>query len=276
MDPLFSRWMSVDPAMQETNWYGYCNGNLVNYVDPDGRMLVPISPFDFPEVNQWIAKNAGAIIEIVGGAALQAIGCVSDLGTITMFLGGPPTAGGSTALVPVTVSVSTVSKVAGAGLMAHGAAKLASSDLSVESKTLKSQAPNVYPNSGIKGDLAEEVADVTMRKAGYKKLPSKVGSNNGFDGLYVKYGKNGKIKDIIINESKFGKADLSTTKQGYLQMGPDWIKMNINKMLKSSDPSVKDAGQLLQKNQNLIRTKMNHLGYDGVNKWISNPGGFGR
>lgn len=29
------------------------------------------------------------------------------------------------------------------------------------------------------------MADLTMRRAGYKKLPSKVGSNNGFDGVYA-------------------------------------------------------------------------------------------
>ncbi|MCX7747822.1 MAG: hypothetical protein N2645_13180 [Clostridia bacterium] len=42
-EPTFSRWMSVDPAMDGVNWYGYCNNNPVNYVDPTGLEAIVIS-----------------------------------------------------------------------------------------------------------------------------------------------------------------------------------------------------------------------------------------
>jgi hypothetical protein len=45
----------------------------------------------------------------------------------------------------------------------------------------------------------------------------------------VKYASNGEVSDIVINESKFGTSRLSTTKDGYKQMSPDWIEMNIKK-----------------------------------------------
>ncbi|OAB45507.1 hypothetical protein PGLA_04450 [Paenibacillus glacialis] len=57
----------------------------------------------------------------------------------------------------------------------------------------------------------------------------KVGSNNGLDGLYVKYSDDGKVADIIINESKFGSSKLGNTKMGK-QMSSSWIEGNLEKM----------------------------------------------
>ncbi|MUG44318.1 hypothetical protein [Paenibacillus woosongensis] len=65
-----------------------------------------------------------------------------------------------------------------------------------------------------KGQVGEDLADLVMQRTGRIKVPSKVGSNNGFDGLYFKYSKEGGIVDIIINESKFGKARLGKTLMG--------------------------------------------------------------
>ncbi|MGD9153955.1 MAG: RHS repeat-associated core domain-containing protein, partial [Bacillota bacterium] len=36
-DPEVGRFISVDPAKQELNWYAYCGDNPVKYVDPDGK-----------------------------------------------------------------------------------------------------------------------------------------------------------------------------------------------------------------------------------------------
>jgi RHS repeat-associated protein len=141
--------------------------------------------------------------------------------------------------------------------------------------SIKSRANTVKTNAE-KGALGEEAADLVMSRAGYNKLPSKVGSNNGFDGVYIKYGRNGEIQDIIINESKFGTSKLSTTVDGFKQMSPDWIDMNIRKMLRSSDADVRATGKLLRDNIDLIKTKMNRLTPNGVNKWSSDPGGWGQ
>jgi hypothetical protein len=37
-DPEIGRFISVDPAEDGENWYGYCGGDPVNWVDPDGKM----------------------------------------------------------------------------------------------------------------------------------------------------------------------------------------------------------------------------------------------
>lgn len=52
--------------------------------------------------------------------------------------------------------------------------------------------------------------------------------------------------------------------------------MNIDKMFDSTDADVLATAKLLDKNYDLIRTKMNRLKADGTNKWTSNPGGFGK
>lgn len=148
---------------------------------------------------------------------------------------------------------------------------------------LKNKASQVTTNAE-KGQLAEEMADLVFERAGYEKLASKVGSNNGFDGVYVKYDKSGEVNeivvnDLIINESKFsssGKVKLGKTVTGFEQMDPDWIMMNIDKMLNSSDSAVRKTGQLLLDNLSKIRTKLNLMTPDGKNKWFTDPNGWGQ
>ena len=141
--------------------------------------------------------------------------------------------------------------------------------------SIKSRAGTVTTNAE-KGALGEEAADLTMSRVGYIKLPSKVGSNNGFDGVYIKYGPNGEIQDIIINESKFGTSKLGKTVDGYKQMGPDWIDMNISKMKQSKDAEVRNTAKILEENIDIVRTKLNRLTPNGINKWKSNPAGWGQ
>ncbi|EGO62500.1 hypothetical protein, partial [Acetonema longum] len=142
-------------------------------------------------------------------------------------------------------------------------------------KDIAEKASQVTTNAE-KGALGEAAADLTLSRAGYTKLPSKVGANNGFDGVYIKYGPDGKVQDLIINESKFGTSQLGTTKGGAKQMDPNWIEMNIEKMLNSTDPAVRQTGKILNENIDMVRTKLNRLTPDGVNKWESNPGGWGQ
>ncbi|MES1191717.1 MAG: hypothetical protein ABUS47_11650 [Steroidobacter sp.] len=98
----------------------------------------------------------------------------------------------------------------------------------------------------------------------------RLSSNNGFDGVFVKYDTDGVSPlDIIINESKFtstGKASLSNTNMGR-QMSPSWIDANIQKMMNSSNPTIMENGFFLDVNRDLIRTKINVLNPQGVNGW---------
>jgi hypothetical protein len=120
-----------------------------------------------------------------------------------------------------------------------------------------------------KGALGEARGALTYQRAGYQQLPSKLASNNGFDGVFVKYGPGGSPIDIIINESKFsstGRASLAKTNMGK-QMSPSWINENIQKMMNSTDPAVMETGYFLDANRAMIRTKANVLDPLGNNRW---------
>ena len=103
------------------------------------------------------------------------------------------------------------------------------------------QAGNIT-NSQAKRQLGEDLMKDIMTKEGYDMLPSKVGSNNGFDGLFVKYGKDGKINDVVIGEAKFGRSRLGNTSMGK-QMGTRWVNGNIQKMIDSKDLATAQAGK---------------------------------
>jgi hypothetical protein len=121
-----------------------------------------------------------------------------------------------------------------------------------------------------KGLLGETRASLTYQRAGYAELDARLPSNNGFDGVFVKYDSDGMNPlDIIINESKFtstGNASLSNTNMGR-QMSSSWIDANIQKMMNSSNPTIMENGFFLDSNSHLIRTKINVLNPQGVNGW---------
>ena len=73
MDPMFSRWMSVDPGEDGLNWYEFCGSNPVNYIDPDGRMLI-VDPFG---INEHIADNVGGFFAGCSDALVENIGGIS-------------------------------------------------------------------------------------------------------------------------------------------------------------------------------------------------------
>jgi hypothetical protein len=122
-----------------------------------------------------------------------------------------------------------------------------------------------------KGALGETRAALVYRRAGYTELPARLSSNNGFDGVFVKYDARGQPIDIIINESKFasnGRARFGETNMG-TQMGTRWIDGNINNMLRAADLDVQRTGRLLRENPELIRRKVNVTDANGVNRWNS-------
>jgi hypothetical protein len=121
-----------------------------------------------------------------------------------------------------------------------------------------------------KGALGEARAPLIFQRAGYQELPARLPSNNGFDGVFIKYDADGVTPiDIIINESKFtstGRVSLSNTNMGR-QMSPEWIDANIQKMMNSSNQDVVETGFMLDAYRNIVRTKFNVLNPQGVNRW---------
>ena len=133
------------------------------------------------------------------------------------------------------------------------------------------QTNTVGLSTGAKGVLGETRGALPLQRAGYTQMEAKLASNNGFDGVWVKYGAEGNPLDIIISESKFtstGSASLSKTNMGP-QMSDSWIDGNIGKMMNSSNPVVMDTGYFLDANRSLIRPKINVLNPQGVNRWNS-------
>jgi len=78
MDPMFSRWMSVDPGEDGLNWYGYCNGNPVNYVDPTGCWVE--TAWDVVSLGTGIVSFANSVKNgDVLGASVDAVGIALPL-----------------------------------------------------------------------------------------------------------------------------------------------------------------------------------------------------
>lgn len=120
-----------------------------------------------------------------------------------------------------------------------------------------------------KGVLGEARGSLVYQRAGYQELPARLSSNQGFDGVFVKYGADGGPIDIIINESKCtstGRTSLSNTNMGK-QMSSACIDENIQKMMNHVDTSVMETGFFLDANRSIIRTKANVLNPQGVNRW---------
>ncbi len=99
-----------------------------------------------------------------------------------------------------------------------------------------------------KRDLAELRVDLVMRRTGYEKLPSKLPHDNGIDSLWVLRGADGKIKKVMIIESKFstrGRFELGTTVGHGKQMSNPWIEWSFERMSQSTDSGLRSAGEEL-------------------------------
>ncbi len=113
-----------------------------------------------------------------------------------------------------------------------------------EAHDFMKRANNVQGNAA-KGQLGEELMDTIMKKNGYQQLPSKLKSNNGIDGVYVKYDSKGRIKELVVGEAKFGNSKLGMTSMGK-QMDAQWIEGNVSKMrFLGADKNVRAAGREL-------------------------------
>lgn len=190
-----------------------------------------------------------------GGRAFHAYG---EGWRPTNPLGGKPTSRAPEGPITGTPNL-VVSEQPGGTLAAEGTSVLAR--LRSTNTTLLSTAE--------KGALGEARAALTRVRAGYQSLDARLPSNNGFDGVWIKYGADGNPVDIIISESKFsstGRASLSTTNMGK-QMDSDWIAANLRKMQTSPDPAVRKTFRILQENRDIVRLKANVLDPNGVNSW---------
>ena len=165
-----------------------------------------------------------------------------------------------------------LARVTGAGRAAKPLISLA--------RSLKGHLPANMTNS-MKGIFGEVAAERALLRSGYQFRNAKVGSNNGIDDVFIKYGDNGQIEHLILNESKFsstGKAGLANTVNMGKQMSNEWIEANLLKMTNSPDNSIADLASIITRlnrtDPSKISLKMNVLDANGINRWktLSNNG----
>ena len=80
------------------------------------------------------------------------------------------------------------------------------------------------------GLVNEKIMDKYFKKTGWTKIEGEVG-RNGVDGLYIKYDKNGNIKDVMLVEAKYNKSKINKTSDGAKQMSKEWSIKKIDKLI---------------------------------------------
>lgn len=128
-------------------------------------------------------------------------------------------------------------------------------------QSLKNKVDDIVLNGDATGTLTENLSDEIFETNGFLKHNAKFGSNNGFDGVYIKQDAAGNIQEIVINEAKqvgtggnikLNPANLGTDLKA--QMSDAWIRDVIGKLKTNSSTS--DLGNkleiLFQNNRNLF------------------------
>jgi hypothetical protein len=102
----------------------------------------------------------------------------------------------------------------------------------------------------INGASAECVMHHFYTNSGWIQIKGEIG-RNGIDGLYYKK-KNGRIKEILVAESKWNKSRLgrSGKNKAVLQMSQEWVLRTMNKLIKYN-PTMpyQSIRQLIEHNQ---------------------------
>lgn len=85
------------------------------------------------------------------------------------------------------------------------------------------------------GELNERVMNAYYTSSGWRQLPGEVG-RNGIDGLFVKYRRDGSIRDVLVSESKYNFSPLGNTQHGR-QMSQQWTLRKIDNLYRTTrDP----------------------------------------
>jgi hypothetical protein len=78
-----------------------------------------------------------------------------------------------------------------------------------------------------KGLLGEKLMhDILTETGGWVKI-SPAGTRQGIDGLYIKFGKGGRIQDVLVGEAKYGSSQLQPTVKSGKQMSQEWISPRL-------------------------------------------------
>ncbi len=123
------------------------------------------------------------------------------------------------------------------------------------SSSIRSKVDDIVLNADAAGTKTEALCDELFEVDGFVKHDAKIGSNNGFDGVYIKQDANGNVQEILINEAKpvtsVGNMRLNArTPNKGPQMSEEWINQTINEMI--ANPNTNSLGVVLNSNRNKI------------------------
>jgi hypothetical protein len=82
------------------------------------------------------------------------------------------------------------------------------------------------------GELNERVMNAYYTSSGWRQLPGEVG-RNGIDGLFVRYRRDGSVRDVLVSESKYNFSPLGNTQHGR-QMSQQWTLKKIDDLYRTT------------------------------------------
>jgi hypothetical protein len=139
-------------------------------------------------------------------------------------------------------------------------------------QALKTKIDDIVVNGDLLGTKTEIICDDIFETNGFIKQDAKFGSNNGFDGVYIKKDAAGNVQEIIINEAKqIGSAGNIKLNAGnpasglQAQMSDEWIGDVIGK-IKLQGGELEILSDILNTNKNKITKTV--TGIDKVTKEV--------
>lgn len=125
-------------------------------------------------------------------------------------------------------------------------------------QSLKTKIDDIVLNGDDLGSKTEALCDDIFETNGFVKHDAKIGSNNGFDGVYIKKDASGNVQEIIINEAKpiktTGNIKLNPRNDNTLlpaQMSDAWINNMITK-LENQGGNLSTLASVLEANKSKI------------------------
>ncbi|MGE4533469.1 hypothetical protein [Halomonas sp.] len=95
------------------------------------------------------------------------------------------------------------------------------------------------------GELNERVMNRYYTSSNWRQLPGEVG-RNGIDGLFVKFRRDGSIRDVLVSESKYNFSPLGNTLHGR-QMSQQWTLRKADELYRATgDPRYREVKNFIE------------------------------
>lgn len=78
-----------------------------------------------------------------------------------------------------------------------------------------------------KGSFGENLMHDLLTETGGWARATPAGTQQGIDGLYIRFGKGGRVQDVLVGEAKYGSSQLGHTVNSGKQMSHKWISQRL-------------------------------------------------